>query len=106
MPKLSEDFYAVIVPQRAQSGSVRPETGTRPWTGFRVDRITRNRPVTKNSERAVRLTLNLDSSIFDILVPQVTIELGERDLFVNTRVEVNGEAIEDAEGNSENDSTS
>lgn len=95
MPKMKEEFFAVLAPKRANYGPAREETGTRDWESFRVDRITRSRPVTKVNEVAVRLNLIVDSSIFDKLIPKVEIELGERELFVNTKVEVNGVAVED-----------
>jgi hypothetical protein len=98
MSKLDEEFYAILVPKRANYGPVRSETGTRDWDSFRVDRIVRTRPTTKTNEVAVRLKLSVDSSIFDKLIPVVEIELGERELFVNTAVEINGAAVSDEGG--------
>ncbi len=95
MSQLNEDFYAVLVPKRSTYGPIRLETGTRGWDSFRVDRLVRSRPTTKVNEVAVRLKLSVDSSIFDKLIPTVEIELGERELFVSTKVEINGEAVED-----------
>ena len=97
MAKLTQEIYAIIIPKRGTYGPVRPETGTKDWESFRVDRIVKGRPVTKSNEVAVRLKLSVDSSIFDKLIPFVEIELGERELFVNTRVEINGEAVEQEE---------
>lgn len=99
MPKLSDEFYAVLVPKRRQHGPVRSETGQRDWESFRIDRIVKNRPTTKTNEVAVRLKLVVDSSIFDKLIPTVEIELGERALFVNTDVEVLAEDVPDDSGN-------
>lgn len=98
MTQLTQEVYAIIVPKRATMGAIRPETGTRDWDSFRIDRIVKGRPTTKGTEVAVRLKLSVDSSIFDKLIPYVEIELGERELFVNTQVMVNGEAIEEPEG--------
>lgn len=95
MTKLMQEFYAIIVPKRSGYGPIRPETGTRDWDSFRIDRIVKGRPTTKGTEVAVRLKLTVDSSIFDKLIPSVEIELGERELFVNTHVEINGEAVEE-----------
>jgi len=36
----------------------------------------------------VRLKLVVDSSIFDAVIPNVEIELGAKDLFINTEVEI------------------
>lgn len=93
MTKVKQTFYAVIVGKRAQHRPVNPDTGQRPVDSINVDRLTKNLPTTKANEVAVKLTLTLDGSIFDKLVPVVEIELGERDLFVNKAVEVNGEAV-------------
>ncbi len=95
MTKLSQEIYAIIVPKRSTHGPIRPETGLRGWDAFRIDRIVKGRPTTKGTEVAVRLKLTVDSSIFDKLIPSVEIELGERELFVNTHVEINGEAVEE-----------
>lgn len=100
MSKLSDEFYAVLIPKRSRYGSPRPETGQMPWESFKVDRIVKGRPTTKTNEVAVRLKLVVDSSIFDKLIPTVEIELGERALFVNTAVEVIAENVSD---DSEND---
>lgn len=98
MTKLVQDFYAIIVPKRRTMGPINPETGQRGWDSFRIDRIVKGRPTTKNSEVAVKLKLTVDSSIFDKLIPSVEIELGERELFVNTQVQINGEAQETLDG--------
>lgn len=95
MAKLTQEIYAIIVPKRANYGPIDPATGQKGWDSFRIDRFVKGRPVTKGNEVAVRLKLSVDSSIFDKLIPSVEIELGERELFVNTRVEINGEAVED-----------
>ncbi len=93
MAKVKQTIFAILVGQRDQYRPVNPETGQRPVTSFRIDRTTKNLPTTKPNEVAVKLTLTLDNSIFDKLVPVVEIDLGERDLFVNTLVEINGEAV-------------
>lgn len=93
MTKLEQTFHAVIVPVRRNYGPPDRETGKRPVDSFRVDRIVKGRPTTKGNEIAVKLNLSIDSSIFETLVPVVSIELGERDLFVNTKVEINAEAV-------------
>lgn len=95
MTKLNQEFYAIIVPKRASYGPIDPATGQKGWDSFRIDRIVKGRPTTKGTEVAVRLKLTVDSSIFDKIIPSVEIELGERELFVNTQVSINGEAVED-----------
>ena len=99
MVKLDDSCYVVLEPTLSRPDS----EGRRRATSFRATRITRGLPVTRSGETAVRLNLTVDSSVFEALIPIVEIELGERDLFVNTAVEVT--AIPE-EPDSENDSTS
>lgn len=93
MPKVKTTVYAVLAATRSRYHAPSETTGQRPVESFKIDRFTKNLPTTKANEVAVKLTLALDSSIFDKLIPVVEIELGERDLFVNRAVEVNGEAV-------------
>ena len=99
MAKLEDSAYVVL--EATYSRFVDPE-GRRAATSFRATRITRGKPITRQNEVAVRLNLVIDSSVFESLVPIVEIELGERDLFVNTAVEVTVRPEDD----SENDETS
>ncbi|WNN95057.1 hypothetical protein SEA_MAGRITTE_80 [Microbacterium phage Magritte] len=85
MTKLTDDFYLVLQPTK-HSGV--PVNGQRPVSEFKVERIRRGKPFTNKNEVAVRLNLVVDSTIFDSIIPNVEIELGAQDLFVNTKVEV------------------
>lgn len=85
MSKLTTEVYLVLKPSK-RSGV--PTNGNRRVTEFKVDRILQNRPFTNRGEVAVKTTITLDSTVFDQLVPEVTLELDSKDLFINTRVEI------------------
>lgn len=85
MAKLTDEFYLVLSPTR-HTGP--PVNGQRSASEFKVERIRRGKPYTDKNEIAVRLKLVVDSTIFDAVIPNVEIELGEKDMFVNTQVEV------------------
>lgn len=85
MAQLEDDFYVVLTPT-AHSGL--PINGSRPVSEFKAEKITRKKPFTNRNQIAVKLKLRLDSSIFDSIIPNVEIELGAKDLFINTQVEV------------------
>lgn len=100
MTKLSDAFFVVLEPTFSRHAD---ENGFRKATGFKAVRLTRGMPSTRYGETAMRLNVEVDSSLFEALIPIVNVELGERDLFVNTAVEV---ISDPPEVDSENDSTS
>lgn len=85
MTKISAEAFLVLKPT---SRSGLPVNGQRPVREFKIEKLTQNKPFTNRDEVAVRVTVAVDSTLFDSLIPHVEIELGEKDLFVNTRVEV------------------
>lgn len=85
MSKLEDDFYLVLKPTKRMGF---PVNGQRPVAEFKVERIRRGKPFTDRDEIAVRLKLVVDSTIFDSIIPNVEIELGAKDMFINTQVEV------------------
>lgn len=85
MTQLSDEFYAILKPFK-RSGI--PVNGQRPVREFKVERIRRDKPYTDADEVAVKLVITLDSTLFDEIIPTVNIELGAKDLFVNTEVQV------------------
>ena len=90
--QLSDHAYVVLEPTFSRYADA---NGNRKATGFKATRLTRGRPQTRSGETAVRLNLLVDSSVFEALVPIVEIELGERELFVNSAVEVTPSPDED-----------
>lgn len=96
MTKLDDRFYVVLEPS---FGRIEDEHGNRRATAFKATRLTRGRPSTRSGETAVRINLEVDGSLFESLIPIVNIELGERDLFVNSAVEVT--AVPEPEEDSE-----
>ena len=85
MTKLDDEFYLVLKPTKRFGV---PVNGQRPVHEFKAERIRRGKPFTDRDEIAVRLKLVVDSSIFDAVIPNVEIELGAKDLFINTEVEI------------------
>lgn len=95
MSKLTQTSYLVLAPSKRRHYP--NEQGVRVVEEFRIDRVTKNRPTTKQSELAVRINLTIDASLFDKISPIVDIELEEGDLFANvaTQVAINAEPDEE-----------
>lgn len=92
MAKLSDEFYAILKPTRRFGPLV---NGQRPVREFKVERLRRGKPFTNANEVAVKLVIEVDSTLFDDVIPTANVTIGSKDLFVNTSVEVTSEPHED-----------
>lgn len=94
MAKLKQDSYLVLTPTAREYRE--NERGVRPVTKFRIDRMVKNRPTTKQGELAVKVNITIDSSLFDKVAPVVNVEFEEGDVFANveTQVAINAEPDE------------
>jgi len=96
MAKIQTTAYLVLSPtERSYRENVH---GVKPVTAFKVERLTQNRPSTRQGEIATRLNVTIDSSLFDKIAPVINIDLEEGELFANiaTQVAINAEPDTDA----------
>lgn len=91
MTKLKTTAFLVLTPTKRLYTT--NEHGVRPVTEFKVDRITQNRPATKQGEIATRVNITIDATLFDKIAPVIDIELEEGEVFANvaTQVAINAE---------------
>jgi hypothetical protein len=91
MTKIHATAYLVLTPTERNYRA--NERGVRPVTAFKVDRLTQNRPVTKQSQIATKVNITIDSTLFDKIAPVIDIELEEGEIFANvaTQVAINAE---------------
>jgi hypothetical protein len=96
MPKIQTTAFLVLTPtERSYKAN---EHGVRPVVAFKADRLTQNRPATKQGEIATRVNITIDSSLFDKIAPVIDIELSEGDIFANVQTQVAIDAEGDPEG--------
>lgn len=96
MGKITTRAYLVLKPTKRL---VQPDAnGVRRVTEFRIDRLTQNRPETRQGEIATTVNVSIDASLFDKIAPVIDIELVEGDLFANVQTQVAMNAEGDPEG--------
>ena len=84
--KIKTTAYLVLSPTSRHYQA--NEHGVRPVTGFRVEKLTQNRPATRQGEIATKINVTVDSSLFDKIAPVIDIELEEGEVFANVASQV------------------
>ena len=85
MSTLTDSIYLILEPKR--TGVTNPLTGRRSASSFRITGTRRERPTTKAGQYFVKIDLNVDSGIFDQIIPVATIDIEEGHVMVNAEVE-------------------